>query len=88
MPTKIRFFSTFFAYYFLEVHLHQSSKTKCQKEIKIDNRKKVFIPFFLLVDGRIHNNESIQIMTDPYPGGPKTCGSNNTACREGKPPSK
>jgi hypothetical protein len=28
MPTKISFYSKFFAHYFLEIHLHQSSKIK------------------------------------------------------------
>jgi hypothetical protein len=30
---KKRFFPNFFAYFFVEIHLHQSSKTKGQKEV-------------------------------------------------------
>jgi hypothetical protein len=33
LATKKSLLQSFFAYYFLKVHLHQSSKIKCQKEV-------------------------------------------------------
>ncbi len=38
------FFRSFFAYYFLKVHLHRSSKIKSHKEVK--NKIKVFLTIF------------------------------------------
>jgi hypothetical protein len=36
------------------------------------------LKLFMLDDGRIRIGGSIQIMTDPDPGGPKTSGSGST----------
>jgi hypothetical protein len=60
MPTKISFFLSFFAYYFLKVHLHQSPKIK-----KSNSRSQGFSYFFLRDNKR----------GDPDPGGPRTYGS-------------
>ncbi len=66
--TKI---SQFFAYSFLKVHLHNSSKIKSHKEVT----KTVEIKFFL--HSLLVNWESVQIIMDPDadPGGPKTYSS-------------
>jgi hypothetical protein len=48
---KINLIKKLFASYFLKVHLHQSSKNKCQKDEK-KNYRKLFL-LVLLVDGRI-----------------------------------
>jgi hypothetical protein len=52
MPTKNKFLPNFFffAYYFLKVHIPQSSKVKSQK---ISSRNQGFSYLFLLFDGRI-----------------------------------
>ncbi len=46
------FFSRFFSFYFLKVHLHHSSKIKSHKEVTKRVEIKAFL-FYLLDDGRI-----------------------------------
>ncbi len=52
--------SSFYAYSFLKVHLHHSSKIKSHKKSQKDSRNQGFSSFFLLVNGRtriwIHTN--------------------------------
>ncbi len=66
MPTKKKF-SNFFClpYYFLKVHLHQSSNIK---KVKKRSHKIVEIKGFLTSSGS--RSRSIIICTDPDPGGP------------------
>jgi hypothetical protein len=74
-PTKIFFFFI----YFLKVHLHEhhSTKIKSQKISQKTEEIKVFLTIFdgedLMMEG------SLQIMTNPDPGGPKTYRSGSTA---------
>jgi hypothetical protein len=64
VPTKkLVFFHRFLVYYFLKVHLHQSSKIKSHKILILD----IFYLFCLLMEG----SGSVQIMIGPNPGGPK-----------------
>ncbi len=54
----------------MKVHLHLSSKIKVMKSQ--NSRNQGFYNLFLLDHGR---SGSVQIITDPDPGGPKSCGS-------------
>ncbi len=57
---KIRFFQSFRAYYFLKVHLHQSSKS--QK--KSQNSRNQGFSYFLCFSMKGSGSVSVQIMTD------------------------
>jgi hypothetical protein len=59
---------SFFAYFFLNVHLHQSSKVKSKKEATKQYKSRFYFLFFLMMEG----SGSEQIMMDP--DGPKTYG--------------
>jgi hypothetical protein len=49
MPTSKKVFSTtFFAYYFLQAHLHQSSETKSKKNSR---NQGILLLFFWLMEG-------------------------------------
>ena len=47
MSTKNTFFSKYFAYYFLTVHLHQSSKIKSLREVTKQKKSRFFLLFLL-----------------------------------------
>jgi|688.fasta_scaffold293035_1 hypothetical protein len=64
------FFSDFFAYYSLQVHLHQSSKILSDSEVTRHVEIKVFLIFCLFME--VSGSGSIQIITDPDLWGPKT----------------
>jgi hypothetical protein len=49
LPPKNKFFLSLIAYYFLKVHLHQSSKIKSQKVIKKTVEIKFSLTFFFLL---------------------------------------
>ncbi len=67
MTTKTKYFFTkFFAYYVLKVHLHQLSWIKSQKKVK-NSRNQAF-PYFLLVNGKDLDPDPYKIMTDPGSG--------------------
>ncbi len=69
---KYVFFSWFVVYNFLAVYLHHSSKIISQKEIEQIVEIKVFL-LSLHVYGKKGSGSrswSVQIMTDPDPGGP------------------
>ncbi len=57
----------FLSCFLLKVYFHQSPKIKVIKKPKIEETK--------VIDG---GSGSVQIMTDPEPGGPKTYGSRST----------
>jgi hypothetical protein len=63
--------SLFFAFYFFKVHFHHSSQKKSHKTVHINKGFSSF--FYLMMEGSV--SDSVQIMRDPDPGGPKTYGS-------------
>jgi hypothetical protein len=66
-----------FAYYFLQVYFYQSSKLLKVKPL--NNRNQGFSSLFcLLMEGSEAGSGSVQIITDPDPGGPKTYGSSGS----------
>ncbi len=73
MLTKNGFFQSFFAFYFLKIHLHQFLKIKVKKNSQNSSSNQFFL-LFLLIDGRIRirtNNDGSggpkNIPTDPDP---------------------
>jgi hypothetical protein len=71
MPTKNKiFFLLHFEGTFTVCTIHQSSKLKCQKNSRIT----VFLTFFCMLMEK-SGSGSVQVMTDPDPGGAKTYGS-------------
>jgi hypothetical protein len=51
MPTKNKFFKSFFAYYFLNVILNQSSEIKTHKEVTKQWNQGFSYFFFLMIEG-------------------------------------
>ncbi len=76
MPTKNKFsFKKFFLLITLRrLHLHQSSKIISHKEVIKQYKSRFFLLFYLMMDGSGSRSGSVQIMTDPDPGGPKNYG--------------
>jgi hypothetical protein len=65
MPQKIFFFNNFFCLLLFDGTLTTSTKMKSHKEV-LNSRNQGFSYYFCLMKG------SVQLMTDPDPGGPKT----------------
>jgi hypothetical protein len=59
IATKIIFFPSFFAYYFLKVHLHNFSEIKSHKEVTKQKESRFFL-LFLLDDSRIQIRSRIR----------------------------
>jgi hypothetical protein len=62
---------------FLNFFFHKSLKTKGHKKSQTVETK-VFLAFFLMMEGSRSGSGSVQITMDPYPGDPKTYGSGST----------
>jgi hypothetical protein len=60
-----------FAFSFLKVHLHNSSKIKSHKEVTSEEIKVFLLFFCLLMEGSGSGDGSVQINTDPDPEGQK-----------------
>ncbi len=67
---KISTNSQFFTYNLLKEHLHESSKIKSIKKSQTRGNQGVFRSFCLLMEGFGSGAASVQIVTDPDPGGP------------------
>jgi hypothetical protein len=69
-----KMFLSFFAYYFLKVHLHHFSKIKNYGTKKSQKgRINVFLTFCLIIEES--GSGSVTNESGPVPGGPKTYGS-------------
>jgi hypothetical protein len=80
IPTKNEFFSAFFC--LLRYFLHESSKITSHKEVTKQLKSGVYTAFFCLskegtgsLVGSGAASDSVQIITEPDPGGSKTYGS-------------
>jgi hypothetical protein len=85
MQKKIFFIGSFFVYYFFRVPTFTSVFTdKKSKRSKKDSRNQGFSSLlFFLMDGS--GSRSVQKMTDPDPGGPKTYGRIHNTTDPGEP---
>jgi hypothetical protein len=65
--------TSFFAFYFMKVHLHHFSNIKSHTEVTEQWESMFFYYFCLMIEGS--GSVSYLVLMDPDPGGPKTYGS-------------